>query len=55
MSLSQLRHKNGTAPGPKNTLLCVTPALILKGLEGALRGIHQEPDPLLSIWQPQTI
>lgn len=32
----------------------VTPALILKGLEGALRGLYQEPAPLLSVWQLQT-
>lgn len=54
MLLSQLCHKNGTAPGSMNTLLCVVPALILKRLEGVLRGVHKEPDPLQSIWQLQT-
>lgn len=53
--LSQpVKTQNGAAPGSMNTLLFVTPALILSRLEGVLRGIHQEPDPLLSIWQLQT-
>lgn len=36
MSLSQLRHENGRTPDSMNT--CVTLALILKRLEGVLRG-----------------
>lgn len=30
------------------------PCYNLKRLEGVLRDIHQEPDPLLSIWQLQS-